>query len=313
MRLHTPLFDEQGDGGGGGGGAATTLLSSASQSQQQQQSASTESGGAAYDFRSSLDDNGAFKADWTNGLPDSLKDSAGILSKYRTPVEALGGLVNAQKLIGQRQGIQPPAPDAKPEDIAKYNSSIRAALGMPDKLDDYKIALPEKLPEGITVDDAKLKEFSQMAHSLNIPAPAAQKLIEYQLKQQQEAIAAGQAKIDGYYAAQKSELQKEWGESMQTNAAQAITAAEKIGIDPNDPEIGNSAKMIKVLFKVSQLMKPDTLRGTENASTGLTGEQAAEDIRNNPNNPLHAAYHGKLGAEAQKNAVASMNRLRGQR
>ena len=316
------ILESEGASSGGGGGtllsgagggesqaaASTTTAATSTATTASNPNANDAGEGARFDFRTVLDDSGNFKPDWANSLPEELKKSAGSFTKYPTPLDLLNGHANAQKLIGQKE-LRAPAPDAPPEEQAKFTSRLREVLSIPEKLDDYKIPLPEKLPEGMKIDEAKLKEFSQLAHSLNIPASAAAKLAEYQLQQQAAMVQTGQAKLAEFQRSQGELLQKEWGDSFKDNAAKALSAAQALGLDPEDPEIGNNATIIKALFKASSLMKQDTLPRGKETMTG--NNEQAEDIRRNPNNPLHAAYMGKQGPQRQAEAAAVVARLQG--
>ncbi len=315
---HTALFNEAGDGGNEGGG---TLLSSAAGASSTATTTTTtgnpaaaggdEHGGTAYDFRTSLDDKGNFRPDWTSGLPADLRDHASVLAKYPNPVEMARGLANAQKMIGQKSTLKAPAPDAKPEEVEKFNSQIRGVLGIPDKVEDYKVAKPEKLPEGITWDESKASEFAKLAHSLNIPPAAANKIAEWQMNHLGSIAEQGKAKLDEWVKAQDAELRKDWGSDFDVNLGKAAKAAQIAGFDLNDPELGNNAKFVKAMLTVSNLIKPDAFVGADKAGVTMDGAAQAEDIRRNPSNPWHAAYMGREGASRQKEAQAVMARLQG--
>ena len=324
MKIY-PRFLLEGEGGNGGSNGGGTLLGGAagagaasassqqSQVQQPNPNAVDDSGTAPrFDFHTALDDKGAFKPGWETGLPNDLKDSAAALAKYPTLEQAMRGLANAQKLIGQKQNaLKAPAPDAKPEEIAKYNASIREALHIPDKVEDYKIEVPKDLPEGVKIDEAKLGEFSKLAHSLNIPAAAAKELIAFQAKEMAALQQAGQSQLATYVKTQADALKTEWGDKMPENINAAKMAAEKLGLDVNMPELGNNAAFIKAMFQASKLMKSDTLIGDKVSTMNGDGAAQAEDIRRNKNNPLHAAFMGKEGPDRQREVQATMLRLQG--
>lgn len=327
MKLkHAFLLEQAGDAGsgdGGGSGGGSTLLGGEAGSQnsgdnsQQRQAASSagepddHSQGGAFDFRSSLDDKGNFKQDWTAGLPDDLKQASSVLGKYPNPVEALRGLVNAQKLVGQKSTLKAPAPDAKPEDVEKFNSQIREVLGIPQKPEDYKLAKPEKLPDGITWDEAKAGEFAKLAHSLNVPPSAAAKIVEWQMNHLGSVAQQGQAKLQEWVKSQETELRKDWGNDFDANLGKAAKAAQIAGFDLNDPELGNNAKFVKAMLTVSNLIKPDALVGADKAGNVMDGKAQAEDIRRNPANPWHNAYMGKEGPARQQEAANLIARLQG--
>lgn len=322
MKLyHHPLFNEAADSGNGGNGGgsgsgqgATTAGTTTLLSQSAQQSAPVSPGsnsnsngneGVPYDFRTAFDDKGGFKQGWTDALPDDLKEYAPTLGKYPNPVEALRGLGNAQKLIGQRQTIKPPGSDAKPEEITAW----RKMLGVPENAEGYGIKAPEKLPEGVKWDDKTANDFAKLAHEINLTPAQAQKLLEFDIGQKQGLYTKGMESLTTHQNQQRTMLQEAWGDKYQDNMNKAIATAERLGLDPNDAELGNSAKFIKALHQASHLFKEDVL--LKGAAGGATGEQAAEDIRRNPNNPLHKAYIGAEGKERQQFAAAEMMRLRG--
>jgi hypothetical protein len=316
MKLFTRflLEGEGGDGGSNGGG---TLLSRGSGGsgdgggQQQQQQGDGEGGSSAWDFRSVLDDKGNFKQGWDASLPDDLKPSAATLAKYPNPLELMRGHANASKLIGQKSTLKAPAPDAKPEEVAKFNEQIREVLGVPVKVEDYKIAKPDKLPEGLTWNEAEVGEFAKLAHSLNIPPAAAQKLVEFDAQRMAKLNASGEAKLDEFVKSQEAELRKDWGAEFEVNLGKAAKAAQLAGFDLNDSELANNAKFVKAMLTVSNLIKPDALVGNDKAGLVMDGKAQAEDIRRNTANPWHAAYMGKEGQARQQEAAALMMRLQG--
>ena len=81
--MKTFLFAPEGGDGGGGGG---TLLSGGAPTPAPDPTPSPTptppAGGGEWDFRSALDDNGAFKQGWVDTLPPDLKEYAGTLGKY---------------------------------------------------------------------------------------------------------------------------------------------------------------------------------------------------------------------------------------
>lgn len=312
MKLTTRLYaPEDGSSAGGGG---TILAESAPQQQQpvQQQSSLPPEGSAptntAFDFRSVIGDGGAFKEGWINQLPDDLKPYGSTLGKYPNVVEMLRGHGNAQKLLGQKsQPLKPPGPDATPEQRAEW----RKIVGVPDSPDAYGFKKPEKLPEGLDWNDEQAKEFAKLAHELDVTPAQAEKLISYHLDKMSGMVKNGQEQLTAWKEQQRDELKKEWGDKYDNQIQRAIKAAEWCGIDPNDAELGNSAKMIRSFAKVAELLSEDKFIGPDKTGIGMTGPDAAEDIRRNPNNPWHNAYHGKEGKDRQWAAAQHMMRLQG--
>jgi hypothetical protein len=299
--------------GGSGGGGSTLLGSIAGGGESQQQAQQQSSGGddegppPSFDFRSSLDDKGNFKPGWQASLPEDLKPFADVVAKYQNPVELIRGHGNAAKLIGQRPTLKPPAPDAKPEDVAAW----RTTIGVPETPEGYGLKKPDSLPEGVTWDDAEVASFAKFAHENNLTPAQVQALTAYELKQRETMVAKGKAGMEQFVEGQKQALQTKWGAKFEENGARAVKAASLLGLDINDPEIGNNAKLIEALYNASALFSEDKFVGADKAGMGLTGAAQAEDIARNPLNPWHAAYHGKEGKARQEEAAALMNRLRG--
>lgn len=311
------LEGEGGDGGGNGGGG--TLLGrgagdgggSPPPAAPPAKNDGNEGGSTAWDFRSALDDNGNFKQGWDSSLPDDLKPSAAAFAKYPNPLEFLRGHANAQKLIGQKTVLKAPAPDAPAEEQAKFSEQIRGVLGIPAKVEDYKITKPAQLPEGVTWDESKASEYAALAHSLNVTPAAAQKLAEFQAKNLGDIATQGKAKLDEFVKSQEAELRKDWGADFEANLGLAAKAAQVVGFDINDSELANNAKFVKAMLTVSRMIKPDALVGSDKGGVVMDGKAQAEDIRRNTNNPWHAAYMGREGPARQQEAAALMARLQG--
>ena len=160
-------------------------------------------------------------------------------------------------------------------------------------------------------DEAKAGDFAKLAHSLNIPPAAANKLAEWQMQQMASMVDAGKAKLDQWVQSQTAELKKDWGADYDANLGKAAKAAQIAGFDLNDGELANNAKFIKAMLTVSNLIKPDALVGADKAGNVMDGKAQAEDIRRNPANPWHNAFMGKEGPARQKEAAALMARLQG--
>lgn len=329
MKLFPRFFleGEGGDGGSNGGGGASggsTLLggaaggSSGAGQGDASKAGSGSSGHAgdggspgAWDFRSSLDDKGNFRPGWDANLPDDLKASAAALAKYPNPLELMRGHVNASKLIGQKTALKAPAPDAKPEEVAKFNAQIREVLGVPAKAEEYKLTKPDNLPQGLSWDEAKVGDWQKFFHDANIPPAVADKIVAKQAAEIASQAEAGKGKLDQWVKSQEAELRKEWGADFDANLGLAAKAASIAGFDLNDSELGNNAKFVKAMLTVSRLISPDKLVGGDKAATVMDGAAQAEDIRRNPNNPWHKAFMGQEGDARQREAVALMARLQG--
>lgn len=317
MRPHITLREGEGGEGTSNGGGGDTLLSGG-QSQQSQQNTqqpaqqatanpADEGAVSKFDFRAAIGEDGNFKPGWADSLPDALKPAKNELGKYANPTELFLGHWNKAQLLGQRQEIKPPAPDAKPEEIAKW----RKTIGVPDSPEGYQFAKPENLPEGMQWSEEAAKNFAKVAHDLNLTPMQAAKLAEFDMAQKQSMLKTGEAKIAELRTQAQTQLKTEWGENYEKNLAKASQAATKLGADLKDSELANNPKFIKLMLSAGLLMQEDKLVNADGTGSSLSGEAAVEDIRRNQANPWHAAYMGKEGKERQQMAAAHMNRLRG--
>lgn len=305
MKPFITLFEDAGTGSGSAGGSGGgSLMSQAAQGGQQQQ----QPGGSGTPDPWAIADpkTGAFTPGWTERLPDSLKPAAADFGKYPDLQKLLEGAWNAKQLVGKRaDGVLVPGPDAKPEQIAAF----RKAIGVPEKPEGYGLKKPEKLPEGVEWPEDRMAKLAAVAHEAGIPPAALQKIVEFSIAANGEAhsarkLAAEKQKAE-FMAAQKSELQKAWGNDMTTKANMAARAAITFGLDPNDGLFDN-AKVVMAFAKVGEAMSEDKLV-TATAVSNLQDPQAqAMDVMKNPNNPHYSRYH-----DGDRETVAMVQRLLG--
>lgn len=305
MKQFTILRNEEGDlSGDGGGGSAlsgASLLSSSQVTSAATASATDSTqpptqGGGSFDFRSVIGDDGRFAANWVDKLPEELKSHAAHFSKYGTPIQALEHTLSLSQLLGKKSdAVVIPAADASKEDWAP----VLKRLGVPDSPDGYGLKVPEKLPEGVRVNEAELKEFATLAHGLGLTPQQVAKLQEYDLGRAGKSLASSAEQAQAYeeqeFAKQKEILTKEWGngpEAIKKNAL-AERAAMTFGFTAeevaNDPLFRN-ARFVMTLARAGAAMSEDTLvKGSDLQSSG--GMKArAMDVINNPQNPLYKKY-----------------------
>ncbi len=234
-------------------------------------------------------------ASWLDGLPDDIK-AAPSLSKYKDVGDLAKAYVNAEKLIG-RGGVVIPKDGDAPEVTAKF----RAAMGVPEKPEDYAIKPPEGLPESIW-SEASAKEFQGWAHELGLSPKQAQQLAE---KYAGHALAARDAiglTPDGKPA--EEALRAEWGREFDTRKQQAQQAVKEFG----GPELveflqrtglGNNPAMVRAWAKIGAELSEDRPAGM-GTGRGVMGKEAASQERQrlmadpkgpywNPMDPQHKA------------------------
>lgn len=288
MKRFITLFAPEPDNGGGGGA-------------EQQDNGNLV---PEFDFRTALDEKGAFKPGWDAALPADLRDYAGTLGKYPTLTEMMRGHGNMAKMLSQRQALKPPAPDAKPEEIAAWNK----AMGVPEKPEDYGLKAPEKMPEGVEWDAGLATGFQAVAHKIGLTPAQVNGVMEFHLQQQVAAVGKHKGLVEAHQKQQQEALAKEWGAEFTEKMARTEAAAGLLGAPANWKE---SPEMVKMLHEASGLIREDKLVGADKVGLNFTGPQQAEDIRRNPNNPWYKAYRGEEGIERQQEASKLMMRLHG--
>jgi hypothetical protein len=104
------------------------------------------------------------------------------------------------------------------------------------------------------------------------------------------------ARIQGEQAKQvqraNEEINQAFGADRDKKLALAQRGARTLGLDVNDPSIGNNPKVIIAMARMAELISEDKLvTGASEANAGLSDKAKAEDVIYNKANPLNAAYH----------------------
>lgn len=320
------LFNEAGDAGGGGGSAdsgaaagaagagasagSTTLLGGgdppAGSPPAGSPSGSPPSSAAKGAWGGLVQEDGTFSEAWWEKDPD-LKEHGAHLSKFKGVKDALVSGINLQGLLGKKaDAVLIPGPDSPPDVIAKF----REKLGVPENPEGYGLKKPDNLPEGVTWDEARVKDFSKLAHDLSLTPQQVAKLQEWDMTQ---AVGSSARTQEAIIATEKAELQKQetklseaWGngadftKNKELATRAAVTAGftvEQLGSDP----IFRNADVVKAFAKLGSLMSEDTLaKGATNAGYN-DGYSKSMDIINNPQNPFYSRYHN--GDEAVRGMV----------
>lgn len=309
MKRFNILRNEAGDGEGGGGsggtggGGSQSLLTpgagegtSTQAPQAPAGQGSADAGSGAFDFRSLVGDDGKFISGFQDKLPDGLKEHGKHFAKYTDPRHVFEANVNLQQLLGQKaNAVVIPDADAPPEAWAP----VLKRLGVPDAPEGYNLKVPDKLPEGVSVNAETLKEFATFAHGIGLTPQQVSKLQEFDLGRATKAAGGSaeqaQAIEAQHFSDQKALLTKEWGNGAEATKKQALAerAALTFGFTPDevtsDPLFRN-ARFVMTLAKAGAAMSEDTLvKGSDvNSAGGLKAR--AQDVISNEANPLYKKY-----------------------
>ncbi len=319
MKLNTPIFAPDGDGSGTGGGtifsaapgapaapagtppgAPAAPAAPAGQPGAPAAPAGSAAPGApaspgqggngAFSFATVTDEQGAFKPGWTESLPDELKPTAETLKRYKTPVELMRGLHQANVLLGSKaNAVVVPNEQSKPEEVAAF----RKALGVPDKPEDYGVKKPEKLPEGVTWNEPRTNDYLGVLHKHNASPALVRELLGMQMVDQ-EALVKMQGENEGAFVQQSlAQLQKDWGVDFMKNvkSAEAVVNhyAERTGISVNHPAMA----FPEVLKFIASIHADYMSEGKRIEGGGITGNDPAVEakrIQTDEQHPMHKRY-----------------------
>lgn len=212
--------------------------------------------------------------DWRTSLPEDLRSEKVFESikgkdwSEAGPVLAKNYL-NAQKLVGAEKLVLP-TKDSTPEQVAEF----RKKLGVPDKFDEYGIALPEGMKEE-QLNKESLDTWRQRLHAQGIPKAAAEAIIKDYLADTKGMMDAQAKAQEDQSKAWAAELKEKFGQNYDKNINLARYALEEF----SDPKLvewleasgaGNNPTVVEFFAKVGAAMSED--RPRTGAGGGATGE-----------------------------------------
>ena len=234
----------------------------------------------------SIDPDGNFNQDWQKSsvVPEQYRE-AKVLSKYQTFQGLVGGLVEAQKMVGMdKEGFAiVPNENTSPEDTAKFWEKV----GKPSTPEGYEFKAPEGTPDGEW--NTELDElFAKTAHDIQLPKQQASQLRNWfnddlmpmLEKEQHDAL---QAKIDAREEAIQQDP-KLGGHNLEQTVAignQAIGAIrDEFGLDPESVEYKDFLQAVNTNEIIYRLIIAKGMGMQEGAIRGLDGgiQPASESI-----------------------------------
>lgn len=227
---------------------------------------------------------GTFNEKWTENLNPELGDARNGLSKFKNASELATSYIGLQKMLGENGNrVAIPTADSKPEEIAAF----RKAIGAPENADGYQLK-PEKLPDGITWDDAAAANFAKIADKYHIPQAAMKELVAAHIASEEARSSVVAGEVEKVFNEGQKVLKTKWGETYGANIAKVQQLASLTGVDPNSSGFSDP-NVVMAFAAAANLMSEDKF--TNAGGPGLqAGKTSALDIINNPANPLHAKY-----------------------
>lgn len=238
-----------------------------------------------------------------NPRPDYIPAKFWDESKGEPKLDQLGAsYISLEKAFSSKREVRKPGADAKPDEIAAYQSEVRKITGAPDKPEGYGLKAPDNLPEGVEWNADLATQAAAIAHKYSVPPEALHELIALN----NESIGGMVAKSAEAQKAHREEmiagLNAEWKDQAPNNWQRAARGAIALGIDINSSELADNAEFIKAALAVDKLIGEDTkLIGAE--SSQATYEERMDKLR------VSDAYQGKIGPAKQEEAMKQMQQF----
>jgi len=210
--------------------------------------------------------------DYRSAIPENLR--AGVAAKYQNLTDLVNGFENAQKLIGKpvdRLVEIPPNADAD------QRRAVLSKLGLPEKVEDYKLTAPKKGAEFVDVSKPAFAKLSAAAHGLGILPDQLQGLLEVIGESTQEGYDANVAAGNAKHAENIQALRTELGETFDAVVASANLGIMRVGGQElvtaiNSAQMGTDPVILKAFAKVGEFYAED----------GGGGDKGDDNIPMNP-------------------------------
>ena len=238
-----------------------------------------------------------FVEGWADRLPGELKEYSKTLSKFKSPGQLMSSYASLEREFSKRtnEGVSMPGEDASDEDWQSYAKKI----GAPTR-DDYKISKPSDVPDEL-FNKELVDRTLDIAAKYGLPGKAVEDLVaaysENLTGMLHEEIQAEQQAVEQVM----STLKSEFGNTLPSQIQKAQRAAIAVGLDVNDPSIGNNVSIIKALIRVDEIIAEDTLQIPGMAGGNTYEEQYNKVLKSED-------YNGKNGMKKQMEAA---NKLQG--
>lgn len=279
--LMAPEGDFSGQGGGGTGlmGAAVAVTHASS-------NPAPPSAPASQPPSPILGEDGKFSPQWYKGNPE-LEPYSKQLDKFADPA----GLAKSYAHLEKNRAVPSEGADAGAIE------AFRKANNIPDTHDGYDLKFPDKMPDGIVIDDNAMAKYKELFHQLNITPLQAVKLAEGHINLTAEILKNHKETHEDTVAQALGNLRKEWGTKFDGNLATARRTFEmlcvKSGVNGEEVSFLNDPKFAKLMASVSKLMAESDVVGIGNSSISKmrSNQEEADDIVNNSNHPDYKALY----------------------
>jgi hypothetical protein len=244
---------------------------------------------------------------WDSKLPDNWHLKLG--DEYAAYAETAKNFKDVRDLVKsvvtlRGSGPKYPGEQSTPEEISRF----REVAQVPADAKGYGLAAPEKLPEGVSWDQATADRLSEVAHKHHIPAPALKALAAAQLEiEAGRATAMVDAQAKQMKAAQDS-LVEAWRGDFDANASTVRhftgRLAEQAGVAPEDAaRLANDPSFAKIALAMAKTTSEHGIK-TPAAGDLRTPRQRADEIMKGTDAQWSEAY--KKGDHAAMEVVSNL-------
>jgi hypothetical protein len=236
---------------------------------------------------------------WRDTIEDG--DTRKLADRYTSPAAMAKALRDANVELSGRVKI--PGEDASDEDMSRY----RKQLGVPETPGDYKLSVPEHMPQEIFQSDevqGRMNQFTEAMHKAGAPSDVVDAAFGWYWAQEADAVAA-QAKTDKDYSeAAEGQLRKEWGADYDGNLNIANKYIEQTG---SSDLLHMELKDGSLLASNPAFLKLVAEAGRQNtesrAQMGLYGQEAGADAQKQYDElteQIYTAHSSGDSAKAQR-------------
>ncbi len=252
-------------------------------------------------------------ANWREMIPAELAQDPSLASIKDFP-SLVKGYISAQSMIGAEKIALPAGKNDTPE----YWSQVFDKLGRPKDPDGYQVKLPakEKIPEGIEINEERLKGFKTLAHEVGLLPGQVQKLIDWHMGEVLKDYQGFTAGAEKAYEAGVAAMRERFGAKADEMVDVANRVLKTFGGSPEEISLiaekyGNDPLITGLLAQIGVSMRESSLVRGERPSFDLNANDAKlrkQDILSNKQNPLNEAYFNKRHPRHEE-AVKEVMRL----
>jgi len=242
--------------------------------------------------------------EFVNSLPEDVRtaDALPSLSKFKDVGSLAKSYLEAEKMIS-RKGVIVPTERSTPDEWNNYYK----ALGRPDSIDGYELKKPDSLPEGMTYNEERTKQFAELAHKIGLSKTAVQEIAKWWDEGQRAEFEKLGKDANDYLTKSTAEMKKEWGKDYDANLKKADSVIVPIfGEDFQkmliDTGLNNHPAMVKGMFKISQALGEHQL--TKGGDITTKDQYSKEGLVKMMNDPRYKSMDPLVSDEGYRKQVA---------